>query len=463
MARLQRPPVHLTAAKIRALKPEEVEYFQSDTEVPSFGVRVRPSGHKVYGVNKRPAGSAIVKRITLAPCEETTLEEARAKARQFIAELRRGVVPNARRRRRRSPAQQPRTATGDFSPESFGELALRYIAQECPLLARGKDTENVIRRSLLPQWGHRPRAGLRRADLTALLDPIVASGKTQAAHKLREVAIRIINWAIDRGEPGVEVNFLATPSRGGNRRRVGQLRRNRRDRVLSPDEIRAIWAAAEIVGRVAPDRARRDSGSPPAPGRRGGARPPRRRAPNPFGILVQLLLLLGQRRGEVSGMEWRELDFDRALWVIPVARYQKSDTDHAVPLPPAAVELLQRLPVVDDVYVFSTAPGTHISGYSKWFKELRQLAGVDNWTLHDLRRTARTEIAGLKNAAGQRVGADIAERVLGHVIGGVRGVYDRYTYLDEKREALELWAGRIREIVNPPPTNIVPLRQGAAA
>jgi len=427
----QRPPINLTEAKVRDLTPGD--YFQGDTQVPGFGVRMRDTGSARYAVLQRLLGASAPTRVTLgtpaARGGEITLEAARAKARQEIAALRRGVDVNAHKRQRRQREEHTRRTTG-FAPQTFGETALRYIAEDCALLARGKDIENVIRHSLLPEWGHRPLVSLRRADLTPLLDPIVASGKKQAAHKLREVAIRILNWAIDRGE--LEINYLASPSRGGSRRRVGQLRRNRRDRVLRPDEIRAIWAASEIIGR-------------------------------PFGTLVQLLLLLGQRRGDVAGMERRELELDQALWVIPVERYKKSDTDHAVPLPPAAVELLQRLPIVDDVYVLSTKPGTHISGYSKWFGQLRQLAGVDNWRLHDLRRTVRTEISGLKNAAGQRVGADIAERVLGHVIGGVRGVYDRYAYLDEKREALQLWAARIRDIVEPPPSNIVPLRPGAAA
>ncbi len=113
--------------------------------------------------------------------------------------------------------------------------------------------------------------------------------------------------------------------------------------------------------------------------------------------------------------------------------------------------------------MFSTEAGTHFSGFSKSMRRLRRLCGFADWRIHDLRRSVRTGMSGLKTPAGHRVGADIAERVLGHVIGGVRGIYDRYAYLDEKREALELWAARIGEIVNPPPTNVVPLRPGAAA
>ena len=325
-----------------------------------------------------------------------------------------------------------RAKTG-FEPDSFGAIASRYIAQECPRLARGKETESAIRRHLLEPWGDRQLAELRRRNLVKLLDPIVESGRTQAAHKLREVALRIVNWAVDRGE--LKINFIASPRRG--RQRTGGLRRTKRDRVLSDAEIRAVWAACESVEA-------------------------------PFGEMIRLLLLLGQRREEVAGMEWRELDLHRGLWVIGAARY-KTRVEHAVPLPAIAVELIRQLPPkVDERYVFSTAPGTRYSGFSKSTKRLRGLSGIADWRIHDLRRTVRTGMSGLKTPAGHRIGADIAERVLGHVVGGVRGIHDRYAYLDEKREALELWAARIGEIVSPPPddalaTNVIPLRPGAAA
>ena len=410
MAKPRRAPVNLTDLKVKSLKPEVREYLQGDTQVPGFGVRVRPHGKKTYVVMKRLPGRTVPPRITLGSVPtgyppasgEITLAEARERASEV------------------------RAATG-FAAASFGELATRYIAQECARLARGAEVENIIRRSLLQAWGDRPLGELRRRDLTALLDPVIETGRSQAAHKLREIALRIVNWAIDRGE--IEINFLASPSR--SRGSAGALQRSRRDRILSDAEIRAVWAACAIVG-------------------------------NPFGDLVKLLLLLGQRRDEVAGMLWRELDLEHRLWEIGAARY-KTDIAHLVPLPAIAVELIRRLPKTDDVYVFSTAPGTRFSGFSKSMNRLRQLSDIADWRLHDTRRTARTGMSRLKNAAGQKIGPDIAERVLGHVIGGVRGIYDRYEYLDEKREALDLWAARIDEIVSPPPDNIVPLRAGAAA
>src|SRR5205823_3785242 len=154
---------------------------------------------------------------------------------------------------------------------------------------------------------------LRRRDLTAELDPIMASGRTQAAHKLREVAIRLVNWAIERGD--IELNYLASPSRG--RRRAGIIRRIRRTRVLTDDEIRAIWRACDEIAW-------------------------------PFRDFVRMGLALGQRRSEIAGMEWNELDLDRALWVIPALRHKPSTehirVDHAVPLPCIAMDMFRAMP-----------------------------------------------------------------------------------------------------------------------
>src|SRR5207247_10952924 len=123
--------------------------------------------------------------------------EAREKPREAIAALRRGFDVNAKKRRvrdaetwRRKQARQVRAETG-FEPDSFGAIATHYITQECARLARGGEVEKIIRRSLLGPWGERPLAELRRRDLTRLLDPIVETGRSQAAHKLREIALRI--------------------------------------------------------------------------------------------------------------------------------------------------------------------------------------------------------------------------------------------------------------------------------
>lgn len=429
MPQAKRAPAQLTDLKVRHLEPDPAgEYIQGDTLVPGFGVRVRSSGAKSYVVMKRLPGRTKPTRITLGRVDDLGLSDAREQARKDIAATRQGIQVNFEKRRARRRLRQAEADTG-YAPGTFGETAERYIQSECKALSRGRDIESIIRRHLIPAWAHLPLDALRRRDLTEQLDPVVASGRTQAAHKLREVAIRIVNWAIDRGD--IEVNYLASPSRG--RRRAGIIRRTRRTRVLNNDEIRAIWRACDEIAW-------------------------------PFGEFVRLALLLAQRRGEIAGMEWKELRYldvpERAVWIIPAWRHKPSAeqerVDHAVPLPRMALDLIRSMPRVCDQFVFSTQPGTHFSGFSKAKARVDELVGFNDWRPHDLRRTARTNLSAL-------VPSDIAERVLGHTIGGVRGVYDLYAYLDEKRDALNRWAASLQNIVEPPPLNVVELRAPLAS
>jgi hypothetical protein len=200
MPKAKREPVNLTDFKVRALRPDpEGEYIQEDTQVPGFGVRVRPSGSAVNVVMKRLLGDTRVTRVTLGRVGEISLQEARENARGAAAAVRKGIDVNQEkrlaleaRRAERGVAIRVRAETG-YAPGSFGELATRYILAECNQLSRGAEVASVIRRQILPTWGERPVTGLRRRDLTALLDPVLSDGRVQAAHKLREVAIRIVN------------------------------------------------------------------------------------------------------------------------------------------------------------------------------------------------------------------------------------------------------------------------------
>ena len=180
-----------------------------------------------YVVMKRMPGETRPTRVTIGRTDLLTLSKARELAREAVAAVRHGVDVNAEKRReqlaRKAERDQARAVQDDtgFLPGTFGELAIRYIRRECPSLRRGAEIEGIIRRRLLPLWGERQLGDLRRRDLTAIIDPVAAEGKTQAAHKLREIAIRVVNWAVDRGD--IEMNFLTTASRG--RRRADIIRR----------------------------------------------------------------------------------------------------------------------------------------------------------------------------------------------------------------------------------------------
>lgn len=420
MPKARRDPVQLTDFKVKALKPDPAggEFIQGDLEVSGFGVRVRGSGVKSFIVMKRRPGQAHPTRITIGRVGDITLAEARQKAREAIIATRRGIRVNVHKRQDRAVAKQVMAATG-YAPGTFGEVAERYIGTECRLRVNPSETESVIRRRLLPVWGDRLIEDLRQRDLTAITDAVLAEGKPGAAYRVRQTATRLFNFAVERGT--LEINYLLSGSRG---RRGGVYPPRPRDRVLSDDEIRAIWQACE------PDR-----------------------TAWPYGDLIRLALLLGQRRDEIRGMEWADLDLDRGVWTIPARKY-KTKIAHIVPLPAAAVEILQAVPRLCDRYVLATGPGRRPGGLSRLKARLDTVSGVTAWRLHDLRRTMRTGLAAL------RVDSDVAERVIGHVIGGVRGTYDRYRYEDEKRDALERWARRLEIIVNPPRDNVVSLAAG---
>lgn len=423
------PKVKLTTKAAEAARPPipgmRLDLF--DAALPGFGLRVGDAS-KTWFVFYRFGGKQ--KRHTLGRFPRLSLAEARKAATDALELVERGIDPAGTRQEtkdRERAALDYQEATG-YLPGSFGDLAATYVKQECSGLRRGTEIERIIDKDILPHWRDRPATDLRRRDLTGVLDPIIAVDKIQMAHKVREVIVRVINWAVDRGD--LEANLLVSPSRG--RRRSGILRREKRERVLSTDELRAVWRGCE-------DQT------------------------GPFPALVKVLILTGQRRGEVGGMRWAELDLKAGTWTIPAERY-KTGIVHAVPLSGAVKSIIaaQGKLKTSDEYVFAARPDNHFNGYGKGKarldakiaeqREKDNLPSVDDWTLHDLRRTVRTGLSEM------RISSDIAERVVGHVISGVQGVYDRHAYMDEKRDALERWAARVESIVNPPPPNVVPFQ-----
>ena len=185
-----------------------------------------------------------------------------------------------------------------------------------------------------------------------------------------------------------------------------------RSRILSDDELTRVWKAAESFA-------------------------------GPWGHYVKFLLLTACRKTEAAEMRWAELDGD--TWVIPAER-SKGKSEVALPLSAAARSLLASLPRIDGCpYVFTITGRAPIAGFSRFKKEFDEACGVSGWTIHDLRRSARS----LMSRAG--ITPDTAERALGHKIAGVRAIYDRHSYRAEMLHAFEALASQIGRIVNPQP------------
>ncbi len=400
---------HLTDPGIgkigNAAKGKRIERFDAGT--PGLSLRVTERGVKSWSVYYRLGG--VHRRETIGTWPKVGVADARDQAREIKELAKSNVDPRAAREAEEATAQAGALAT-------FGSIAEKYIERECPHLRRGWEVERIIRRELMPAWGNRPIAELRKRDAIQLTDALVDAGKPAAAHRLFEIIRRIGRWAARRDQ--IDFNPFADIDPPAPK--------VMRDRVLKPEEIKAVWVAWDTMGY-------------------------------PFGPLGKMLLATAQRLNEVAHMQLSEIDRDSEVWVIPAER-TKSGRETEVALSSLALEIIDTLPrFTGGDFVFTTRGGRRpVSGFSKMKARTDDLSGVTGWRLHDLRRTARTGLAELG------VPQIVAEKVLNHAERNVLvKTYDRHEYAPEKRDALERWATRLREIIEPPPENVVPLKAKA--
>jgi integrase len=184
----------------------------------------------------------------------------------------------------------------------------------------------------------------------------------------------------------------------------------------------------------------------------------------PYGPLLRLLLITGQRKSEVAGARWSECDLDKRLWTIPAER-MKANAAHAVPLSDEAMQILDGLPAFRPLHhLFSMTFGAKpVNGFAKAKDRLdkemaKRLPGKpEPFVVHDIRRTVRTHLSALP------VTDVVKELVIGHTQKGLHKVYDLHAYVDEKRRALDLWAARVRDIVEPLPNNVITMPVNASS
>jgi integrase len=257
--------------------------------------------------------------------------------------------------------------------------------------------------------GRLPVAEIKRGQYTRVLDHIADHNGPVRSDRCLSALRTLLSWHSARSD------FISPLVRGGRRTSISE---RARSRVLTDEELRRLWTTAE-----------QDKG--------------------PFGPFVRFVLLTATRRGEAAGCRRGELSDGGTAWTIPGARY-KSGKDTLIPLSTAAQAIIAAQPALGE-FVFSADGSRPLVGFDDRKKEFDKVAGVSDYVLHDLRRTSRT----LLSRAG--ISADIAEMALGHALGGVRGTYDRFAYLDEKRHAFEALARTIENIVRPPAAVVVPL------
>lgn len=301
------------------------------------------------------------------------------------------------------------------------EFMARYVRKQ--ELRSADEIERTFRVYVRPRIGGKSIYELQRRDIVQLLDAIEDGHGPVMADRALAYVRKALNWWAARDDQ-FNPPFVKGMARTKARERA-------RSRVLDDQEIRDVWEAVGLA-----------------------------RVPACYPAFVRTLLLTAQRRDEVAKMRWEEIEGD--TWIIPSAR-TKGKIENAVPLTDAVRGLLGAERKTG--FVFSTDCGKRaLGGFGKpkaaldaAITELRKRDGrppMQAWVHHDLRRSARS----LMSRAG--VSTDIAERVLGHVIPDVRGVYDRHTYAAEKQEALERLAALVERILHPAEDVVVPLTRG---
>ena len=300
--------------------------------------------------------------------------------------------------------------SGAQSFEAVAELWFKRHVE-----ARGLRSHAHIRlyldKHILPAWAGREFTTIRRGDVTALLDTVEDNSGPVAADKVLALVSNICGWYATRHDD------YSSPIIKGMRR--SNPKERARTRIFSDDELRVIWKAAEANGS--------------------------------FGAFVRLLLLTGQRRDKVATMRWE--DIQDGVWMIPSEKREKGNANE-LKLPKVALDIIEAQPrFAHNPYVFAGTGRVQLQNHTTAKAAfIAKLPEMPQWGLHDLRRTARS----LMSRAGVR--PDISERVLGHAMGGVEGIYDRHSYCEEKAYALRALAALVESIANPLGGKVVRLK-----
>lgn len=390
----------LTTKLIESLPPATGKRYEArDTLIPGLHLRVSATGGKAWYLSVRVDRRN--RRIKLGTYPALTLSDARQRARDVLRDIDIGTF------------EKGNAGSPEAPVPTLGEVIPQFI--ELHAKPRNRDWKGT--KSILTKFAalnSTPIDQIKRADVVRALDAIVAGGAPTRANRALASIKKLMNWCIDRGIIETSpVAALKPPTK-----------EVARERVLTETELAACWDATIHEGF-------------------------------PFEPFLQLLILTGQRRGEVAGMRWSELDLDKAVWTLPAKR-TKNASSHIVPLAPLAIDILKSVPrFLDSDLVFTTNGKTPISGFGRLKERLDVAVGLDaeDWRFHDLRRTMAT------NMAMMRVQPHIIEAILNHktgIVSGVAAVYNRHAYLDEKREALGQWAKHVEEHVKEQSRTLLP-------
>lgn len=402
------PKKKLTDYTVKNIKVKtgQVDFF--DKAFPGFALRVTAKGKKSWVIFYRLGGK--VCRYTIGKYPALGLKDARKAAGNALELVDEGKHPKDVRDDKKKAERQP---------DTFATVADEFIERYAKKNNRSwKETERVFKEYVKKSWGNRPIDTITRRDAIELLDGVMDKNGPYMANRVLATVRKLFNWCLERGI------LVSTPV--ANMKAPGK--EVERERVLSDNEITCVWQACDEKGW-------------------------------PWGPFGKMLMVTAQRRNEVAHMRWddiktvrdEEKDVEYKVWTLP-REITKSNRVHEVPLSPLATEIITGLKHVDE-YVFAGRKlGRPLAGFSRAKASIDKISGVKGWRLHDLRRTAGTNMAQLG------VSISTISRVLNHKEGGVTKIYARYSYLDEKHRALYLWSQKLESLVRPAEgDNVVPM------
>lgn len=406
----------LTAAAVSNFRPPagKAREYLWDTSLPGFGLMATDRGARSYVIQYRIIGTGRSRRMRIGDPAKLNLEEARRLARAKLGEVAGGADPQAQRLAERQAHRAGRHDT-------VAVVVDRYIERHAkPHLRWHPELKRTLERDVVRKWRDRAISDIADTDVAVLVEAIADRAPVQANKTL--VALKmLLNWCVEK-------RILKLSPAAGMKPPTPE---KSRDRVLTDNELRAVWLASDGE-------------------------------PFPFGPCIKLLILTAQRRDEVAGLQWTELDLDSKTWLIPATR-AKNGESHEVQLSTQAVEILRALPRINDSdLVFTTTGVSKISGFSKLKRRLDTASKVEGWIFHDLRRTATTGMASIG------IPPHVADKILNHRQGTIRGVakvYNRFKYQPERRTALQAWANYVDKVIanEPIDANVVNLRPIEAA
>lgn len=393
------PARRLTDLAIRNLKAKPKRQELPDGGARGLYVVVHPSGRKSFCVRYRFLGQS--RKLTLQA--GISLAAARKLAADVLYEVAQGRDPSLAIKETKARAAVARADTIQAVCENF-------LKREGKKLRTFDQVQRALKRMVYPAIGDRLVTEIKRSEINKLLDHIEDTSGERSAEMALQWLRRVFNWFAIQSD-----SFRSPIIRGMSRYNKAE---HRRDRVLDDDEIRQVWQATES----------------------GGA----------FCALVRFLLLTGARRSEAAGMTRTEITGN--AWLLPAAR-NKTKADLVRPLSRAALAIVEAQPRIGDSPLIFTSSGRHPVHFGRGKREFDKLCAIPSWSLHDIRRTARTLLSRVA------VDADTAERCLGHTLPAIRATYDKHKYFHEMEVAFELLSQQIEHIINPPAHLVVPIRR----